>query len=144
MSTTTRYTAIASGLARRWEITGSLDEGYTGYDRGHTLQAVERAHRIWQEREGLILGALLTPATVLYGIPWHGAVRAAYERGWILSGVISTLYDADLSDEEALTRVLSLAAFLADQLSQQRIYAVDEGTQHILERAEGTAKEEEK
>lgn len=134
------YRILASGPSRPFEISGGLMEGYTSSGYEPPLRDVVDLHHAWESREGVILGLRVQPCDVSYGYPASdGVIIGAWETGFILSGGINVLYDAETTNLAALNRVLSLAAFLAERLHQTRIYVSVGGKDYICERVEGGA-----
>jgi len=116
------YKVVGKGLARHFEITGGLQEGYGSSGKLHHLDDVVAAHHDWQRATGKILGLTIEPNQVSYGWPQDGAIQCATERGFALRGGISVLYAADTNDDDVWKLLESLAAFIADTLGQTRIY----------------------
>ena len=136
--TASRYGIKAIGLARHFMITGGLVEGYDiapWNRRSRSLYDVIVAHHAWQQHTGTVQELALRQVTLSYGaVNATGAVTAAEEPGFIASGAINVLYNPDLSDADALERVIDLACWLADALHQERIYVCWDGVDYILDR----------
>lgn len=130
------YSYLASGPARSFAITGGLLEGYDR-DHGyiHPIEDVIAAHATWQVKMGVIQELAIRPTTICYGSFDHNnEVIPASEPGFVASGGINVLYNNRVTDEEAFIRISDLAAWIADQLKQTRIYLTWAGRDYILER----------
>ena len=127
------FKTIGEGQARHFQITGGLQEGYGDDGQLHEFNEVIAAHHAWQQKNGFVLGALLTPNTVSYGWPKDGTIHCASESGWALSGGINVIYNASMSDAEVWERLESLASFVAEKLGQTRVYLSYAGVDRILQ-----------
>lgn len=128
------YKIAARGKARHFTINGGLQEGYGPTGKLHTMEEVSQAHHDWQSERRQPFGVLISQSDPSYGWPTDdGAIYSAVEPGWKVEGGINVFYDAHLTDEGALERVLSLAEFLATRLGQTRVYVSFMGEDIIIQ-----------
>ncbi len=117
------YRIAASGPARHFTIYGGLQEGYGPSGTLHEMEEVIQAHHDWQAERRQSFGVVISKSEPSYGWPTEdGSIRSAVEPGFKVEGGINVFYDANLTDEEALERILSLAEFIATRLGQTRVY----------------------
>lgn len=130
------YAVIAHGQDRAFEIMLGLREGY-GNERHapeHTVADVIAAHHDWQRTAGHVQGVGVTPIRLSYGWPGvAGEIVGADEPACLVTGNINVLYDASLTQDEARTRILFLADFLARRVGQSRVYVRFDGEVFILQ-----------
>lgn len=127
------YCVIASGPDRRFEIVGGLKEGY-GDGEVHRIEDVTFVHHQWQRATGWILGVTIAPVRIAYGFPRDDGIEGASEPGFIISGSVNVLYQSQETTSAMRDRISSLAACLAGELRQTRIYVNFAGESAILER----------
>ena len=132
------YVTEGRGAARLFSINGGLQEGYGPTGKVHDLSEVVATHHAWQKANGLILGGLVSANTVTYGWPQNGEIHSASEPGWKFEGGKNVLYEMDVSDEQFLDRLQSLASALAEALGQTRVYMHYAGEDFILQRPQAS------
>lgn len=128
------YRIAARGAARHFTINGGLQEGYGPSGKLHTMEEVIEAHHDWQSERRQPFGVLISQSDPSYGWPTDdGGFHSAVEPGFKVEGGINVFYDANLTDEEALERILSLAEFIATRLGQTRVYVSYKGEDIIIQ-----------
>lgn len=130
------YSILAAERGRHFEITGGLVEGYDNLNQYHSLDEVYEAHASWQKARNIIQGVRVMYVKILYGWRENAELEWAEEPGFLISGGINILYDTDLSDDDALARILDLAEWMGAALGQTRMYVTFDERDYILERTE--------
>jgi hypothetical protein len=128
------YRPIASGQARRFDITLGLREGYGPFARVHDLAAVATAHQDWQRQAGQVLGVVITRGLTSYGWPEGDTIRGDSEPSVTVAGVVNVLYQDERTDMDVLADVMGLARFLGERFNQERVYLMYRDAALILER----------
>lgn len=119
-------TPATTDLRRPYSITLGLRPGY-GNEPETPIDAVEQEHARWMcERAAAelpFLTAVIHYATVSYAWPRPDTTpEHAIEPVLQLSGEVSVLYAARVSDDQAVDMLDELAGRLADVAGQQRVY----------------------
>ena len=134
---------IGRGSRRAFVITCGTQEGYGPTGKTHTVQAVETACQDWMAERAasgqpFITGSVTT-GTVVYAWPeGEGKAGRGSETVALFSGVVSTLYNAAMSNEQVSDLLTDLAGFLAERFGQTRVYVEYIDETWVVERSEGS------
>lgn len=121
---------LESHERRSFQITIGLIEGYEGTVQ-HTKEEVitligehtrERLSN-FDEDKFCVLGGMLVPATVVHSRSIEKAQHEMVTENVLLfMGDISPVYHAEITDEEVIEALKSLASYLGEKLRQGRMY----------------------
>ena len=112
---------------RPFQIVIGLKEGY-GSGIVHSVDDVRKIIKSWMiealgNNQPTITGGILIPGTALYA--WNSGatgVMANEEETLLFIGEINPLYNADMTDDQAVKCLKSLATRLGEKLNQTRMY----------------------
>ncbi len=126
------------GPLRQFSLTVGLREGYDATAKTHPPEVVRDAALAWMaeraDRGEKFLTGTLTLGEVLYAYPKEGGAQRCHEPTAIFSGLVSTLYNADLTDDEVKEMLNALGEALGFSTNQTRVYVVYCGETWVLQR----------
>ena len=126
------------GPLRQFGITVGLREGYDAEAKTHDPAIVRDAALGWMAdraaRKEQFLTGTLTTGEVLYAYPMESGSKSCHEPIAVYSGLVSTLYNADLSDDQVKSLLNELAEILGHSTNQTRVYVVYRDETWVLQR----------
>lgn len=132
---------IGRGSRRDFVVTCGTQKGY-GSSKTHTVQEVEEACQDWMAERAAsgqpFITGTVTTGKVVYAWPeGEGKAGRGSETVALFCGVVSTLYNAAMSDQEVSDLLTDLAEFLAERFGQTRVYVEYIDKTWVVERSEG-------
>ncbi len=135
------YSTLQDSLAdlREFSITLRLKEGYEDLGSIHTTRAVSDAAKSWMQeraaRRQPFLSGILQEGDILYA---HPIARPPYgsageEPVVEFKGLVSPLYNSDLTDEEVMALLNELASLLGNVAGQTRVYVTFQDSCWVLQ-----------
>lgn len=132
---------IGIGPRRSFRLTVGTKPGYAPLGVAKTVNEVRDLIHEWlasrATEKKFILPGVLTAGQVVYVYPSDAGVVRAAEPVCVYAGEVSTLYCADVADGDVTAALNELAAFLAEQLDQTRVYVAYGADTWVVEREAG-------
>jgi hypothetical protein len=117
------YATDARGIAREFEITVGLREGFAASATIHSIETVRRVIRDWvfrrASRELPYLSGIVTEARIVFA---KGGRQPEEESVAIFSGQVDVLAGATLGDSDVEALLNDLSDQLGETLRQEQVY----------------------